>query len=222
MQKDRWEWAEAGTEYRRTLDTNPSLIEAHQGYAIYLSEMARYGEAVYEIERAIELDPLGLQTLITAIAVFYNADRFDDAMKAALRAEQLDPMASVPWTWKGMIYGATGRFEEAIEAYEKAFRLGDNTGVTQCYYAYSLARSGRSQRALEILRNLQASNTFVPVPAYAFIYLGLNQRESAMRILEKAFEMKDSMLQYLKVEAHFDLLKDEPRYQLLAASIGLP
>ena len=222
VQKDRWEWAEAGNEYRRTLDTNPSLIEAHQGYAIYLSEMARYGEAVYEIERAIELDPLGLQTLITAIAVFYNADRFDDAMKAALRAEQLDPMASVPWTWKGMIYGATGRFEEAIEAYEKAFRLGDNTGVTQCYYAYSLARSGRSQRALEILRNLQASNTFVPVPAYAFIYLGLNQKESAMRILEKAFEMKDSMLQYLKVEAHFDLLKDEPRYQLLAASIGLP
>ena len=104
----------------------------------------------------------------------------------------------------------------------RAMRMGDRTGVIQCYYAYSLARSGRTDRALQILQGLRKSNTFVPTPAYAFIYLGLNQRDMAMQTLEQAFANKDSMLQYLEVDAHFDMLKDDPRYRRLAAQIGLP
>jgi hypothetical protein len=63
---------------------------------------------------------------------------------------------------------------------------------------------------------------FVPAPAFAFIYLALNQKDLAMQTLEEAFANRDSMLQYLKVEAHFDMLRDDPRYQRLAAGIGLP
>jgi serine/threonine-protein kinase len=222
VEKDQWNWADAGDEYRRTLELSPSLIEAHQGYAIYLSEMGKADAAIAEAQRSFELDPLGLPTALNAIGVFYNLDRFDDALKAAQRAEELDPTGPVAWSWRGMIYGATGRFKEAIEAYEKAISMGDDTGVIQCYYAYSLARSGRQDKAAQILRDLPASGTFVPVPALAFIYLGLNQKDLAMQTLESAFANRDAMLQYLKVEAHFDMLRDDPRYQRLAERIGLP
>ena len=222
VKKDQWSWAEAGQEYRRALGLSPSLIEAHQGYAIYLSEMARTADALAEVQRSFELDPLGLQTALNAIGVFYNLDRFNEALKASERAEELDPTVPVAWSWRGMIYGATGRFQEAIDAYEKAIGMGDHTGVVQCYYAYSLARSGRRDRAAQILQELRSSGVFVPTPAFAFIYLGLNQRDLALQTLEEAFANRDSMLQYLKVEAHFDMLKDDPRYQRLAAAIGLP
>src|SRR5262249_45274549 len=179
LKKDQWEWATAGDEYRRALALSPSLIEAHHGYAIYSSEMARSTDALFEIQRAIDLDPLGMETLITAIGVYYNLDQFDEALRLSQRAGELDPTGPVPWSWRAMIYGATGRFAEAIDAYDRAIRMGDNTGVIQCYYAYSLARSGRPDRALQILRDLRKSNTFVPAPAYAFIYLGLNQKDLA-------------------------------------------
>jgi eukaryotic-like serine/threonine-protein kinase len=222
VKKDQWSWAEAGQEYRRALQLSPSLIEAHQGYAIYLSEMARTNDALAEVQRTFELDPLGLQTAVNAIGVFYNLDRFDEALRASERAEELDPTGPVAWTWRGMIYGATGRFQEAIGAYEKAIGLGDHTGVIQCYYAYSLARSGRPDRAAQILQELRNSGVFVPTPAFAFIYLALNQKDLAIQTLEGAFVNRDSMLQYLKVEAHFDMLRGDPRYQRLAAGIGLP
>jgi eukaryotic-like serine/threonine-protein kinase len=222
VKKDQWSWAEAGQEYHRALQLSPNLIEAHQGYAIYLSEMAKTTEALAEVQRTFELDPLGLQTAVNAIAVFYNLDRFDDALRASERAEELDPAGSVAWSWGGMIYGATGRFREAIDAYEKAIGMGDDTGVVQCYYAYSLARLGRRDRAAQILQELRSSGVFVPTPAFAFIYLALNQKDLAMQTLEEAFANRDSMLQYLKVEAHFDMLRDDPRYQRLAAGIGLP
>jgi len=222
LKKDQWSWAQAGQEYRRALQLSPSLIEAHQGYAIYLSEMARPSEALAEVQRSFELDPLGLQTALNAIGVYYNLDQFDEALKASQRAEELDPTAPVAWTWRGMIYGATGHFREAIDAYDKAIAMGDHTGVVQCFYAYSLARSGRPDRAAQILQQLRSSGTYVPVPAFAFIYIALNQRDLALQTLEEAFANRDSMLQYLKVEAHFDLLRDDPRYQKLAERIGLP
>ena len=121
-----------------------------------------------------------------------------------------------------MIYGATGRFDDAIQAYEKAISMGDDTGAVQCYYAYSLARSGRQDRARTIFAALRSSKTFVPAPALAFIFLGLNQKDQAMQTLEAAYVNRDSMLQYLKVEAHFDMLQDDLRYHQLAARIGLP
>ncbi len=52
-----WDWEGAEREYKRALELNPNLSEAHHGYALLLMAAGRGKEAVTEIRRAEELDP---------------------------------------------------------------------------------------------------------------------------------------------------------------------
>ena len=53
-----WDWAGAEDQYRRALDLSPSYATAHHWYALYLAGLGRTQEALKEIRRAQELDPL--------------------------------------------------------------------------------------------------------------------------------------------------------------------
>ncbi|MBI3680211.1 MAG: protein kinase [Acidobacteria bacterium] len=222
IKKDQWAWASAEREYRQALRLNPNLANAHVGFAIYLSVMGRDEEAIAEIQGARKLDPLGLPTAVHVAAVYYNARRYSQALDALKAAVDLDPAAPAPWTWIGIVSGGSGHFAKAVSAFETAIGWGDNTAATQCYYAYSLARTGRRDRAIEILHQLEHSDAFVPPSALAVIHLGLNEKERAIQTLQAAYAVKDSMLQYMKVESHLDSLHQDPRFQELAAKLGLP
>jgi adenylate cyclase len=54
------DWAGAEGEYRRSIALNPNYATAHHWYALYLSSLGRHDEALREIRRALELDPLSL------------------------------------------------------------------------------------------------------------------------------------------------------------------
>ena len=54
----QWDWSTAERHFRRALDLNPSLAEAHMFYSHYLYIMQRPREGAAEIQRALELDPL--------------------------------------------------------------------------------------------------------------------------------------------------------------------
>ena len=55
-----WDWSGSEREYKRALELNPNYSEAHHGYALLLMAAGRNKEAVAEIRRAEELDPLFL------------------------------------------------------------------------------------------------------------------------------------------------------------------
>ncbi|MBI3950523.1 MAG: tetratricopeptide repeat protein [Acidobacteria bacterium] len=55
-----WDWAGAEREYQRAIELNPSHWQAHFWYGFYLAAMGRFDEAVAEMKRAQELDPLSL------------------------------------------------------------------------------------------------------------------------------------------------------------------
>src|SRR5262249_2649035 len=53
-----WDWAGAEQEFLRALDLGPGLATAHHAYAHFLSEMGRENEALAQVKRAQELEPL--------------------------------------------------------------------------------------------------------------------------------------------------------------------
>ena len=55
-----WDWRGAEKEYQRAIQLNPNYATAHQWYAECLSMLGRHTEAIAEIKRAQELDPLSL------------------------------------------------------------------------------------------------------------------------------------------------------------------
>ena len=53
-----WNWAGADLEFQRAIDINPNYGQARAFYSHYLHFMKRSDEAMTQIERAMELDPV--------------------------------------------------------------------------------------------------------------------------------------------------------------------
>lgn len=221
VRKDQWNWEAAESGYRKALELNANLVEARQGYAILLGVRNRHPEAISQIRRALDLDPLGLPTMVHAAAVYSNARRFGDALEILNRALGMDPGSPSAWFWRGSVNSGSGHYDQAIKAYEKAFEFGDDSAATKCYYSFALARSGRLRDARDVVEAVEQSANFVPPSAMAIAYLGMNRRAEAIRALQRAYEVRDPLLQYLQVEAHFDELAQLPAFIQLARSIGL-
>jgi hypothetical protein len=56
---------------------------------------------------------------------------------------------------------------------------------------------------------------------FALVYAGLNDKENALKWLEKAVEEKSGSVRYLKMEPRLENLRKEPRYIALMKKIGL-
>lgn len=221
IERDNWNWSGAEGQYRRTNELNPNLAEGHEAYAIYLSVLGRHDDAIAEIKRAAELDPLRLHTQVTLGAVYYNARRYDEATGALRKALDLDANSPVAHAWLGIVNAARGSFGEALADYRRAIELGDTTTATRSYYGYALARNGQADEASEIARQLRSGSEFVSPVGLAVLYTGIGDKAAAIESLDKALRERDPQLQYLNVEPHFDSLRGEARFQAIVTQVGL-
>jgi len=56
----------------------------------------------------------------------------------------------------------------------------------------------------------------------AAIYAGLNNKDEAFRLLEKAYEQHSVGMQYLRIDPFWDGMRSDPRYADLLRRMGLP
>ena len=55
-----WDWAGAQSEFTRALELSPGHAPSRQWHAMFLASRARFDDALGEMQRALELDPLSL------------------------------------------------------------------------------------------------------------------------------------------------------------------
>jgi serine/threonine-protein kinase len=69
---------------------------------------------------------------------------------------------------------------------------------------------------MEVLQELTecGQKQYVPGTVYAFIYIGLDQKETALNYLEESA----ASLNWLRIDPVFDPLRNEPRFQKLVAT----
>ena len=222
IKRDAWQWQEAENEFKRAIELNSNLLRAHSGYAIYLSLMKRHDEAVAEIQIARELDPLSPTVNANVSWTLYLARRYDEAIEAIkkeLEIEQDNPDAHYIL---GYIYMAKNMNAEAIAEFQETVKLGLDIPGPQIYQGVVYARTGENDRAREILKQLQNSKEYVSPAELAILYAALDEREQAFAALEKAYATHDLQLQTLGVDAAFDSLRSDSRFQDLLRRIGLP
>jgi serine/threonine protein kinase/Tfp pilus assembly protein PilF len=222
IKRDAWQWQESEREFRRAIELNPNLSRAHSGYATYLSLVKRHDEAVAEIKLARELDPLSPIVNASVSWTFYLARRYDEALEAIQRGLELDRENPDAHYILGYIYMAKGMLPEAIAEYQETIKYGLDIPGPKIYQGVAFARLGETVRARKILRQLEESREYVSPAELAILYAALDEREQAFASLEKAFAAHDLQLQSLAVDAAFDNLRSEKRFQDLLGRIGLP
>jgi tetratricopeptide (TPR) repeat protein len=222
IKRDNWQWADAEREYRRAIALSASFGAARQALAIGLTLTGDADQAIAEIARARELDPVGVPGAVDSTAVFYNLRRYDRALATLKDAFAFDSGASALLRWNGIVLGGAGDFTGAVAAFEQAIARGDTQASTRCYYAHALARVGRRDQALRELRELQRDGTAIAPTSLAIAYVGLGDRERAIAELQAGFAARDPLLQYIVVESYLDAVMDDPRVKRIVEGMGLP
>jgi adenylate cyclase len=76
--RESWDWAGAEREYRRAIALNPNLAIARRNYGSFLSSMGQHDQAIAEVTRARELDPLSLFATTIIGYRLLHARRYDE------------------------------------------------------------------------------------------------------------------------------------------------
>jgi DNA-binding winged helix-turn-helix (wHTH) protein/tetratricopeptide (TPR) repeat protein len=218
-----WDLKGAELEYNRAIALNPNYVTAHHWYSYYLTVMGRHEEAIVEIIKAQELDPLSL-VINTAIGtVYYYSRDYERAVSHLLDTLEMDPNFVTIYDQLGRAYIQMGRYQDAIDAFQKAVTIskGNTTMLADLGCAYALA--GKPDEAREVLENLRQLSDREYVSQYdvALVYTALGEKDSAFDWLNKAYEERYFELVVLKVEPQLDSLRSDPRFKRLMESVGL-
>jgi eukaryotic-like serine/threonine-protein kinase len=219
-----WQWQEAHTEFKRSLELNPTYPTANHYYAEYLMTMGRHVEAIARIKNSQELDPLSLIINVAIGWTSYMGRQYDEAIEQLLRTAELDPNYPMTYWILGLLYRATGRYESAITAGEKGASLSGGSPLMRAALAHTYGKSGRAKEALQLLDDLTelAKHKYVAPHFFAGIHLGLGENDRAIECLEKSWEERCHWLIYLHLDPCMDDLRSDPRFQDLLNRVGLP
>ncbi len=219
-----YDWNAAETEYRRALELNPSSARTHYSYGIgFLSPLGRHAEAISEMQRAQELDPLSLIINANLGTTFVLARRYDDAIQQCLRTLEMDPHFVPARGALALAYQGKGLFQENLAEVQKA--VADSYAPqTVAALARAYALLGNTTEALKIMADLNqlAMRTYVSPYDVATVDAALGEKDRALAELERAYGEHSERLIWLRVDWRFDGLHSDPRFQDLLRRMNFP
>jgi len=217
-----FDWTGAEREFRRGIELNPNLAEAHDGLALYFTANKRHAEAIAEIERAKRLDPLSPIILADASWVHYGARRYDRALELAREWVEMNPNS--PWghTYLGLALEKTGKVDEAIRELEGAAKMDRSVTILE-FLGGAYAQAGRTADAKRIVAELtgRAEKRYVCPYEIATIYTGLGQKDAAFDWLQKGVAERADCMPWTMADSKIDPLRADPRYKDILRGVGL-
>ena len=219
-----WDWPGAEQEFKRAIELNPDYPTAHQWYAEFLSEMGRHREALAESQRAQKLDPNSPIISAGIGKILFESGQNDAAVGPLKKTINLAPNFAHAHSYLGKVYLRKQMFPEAVVEFEKAAGLSERIADYLGGLGHVYARAGRAADARKVLDELKerAKTRYISWRDVAVICAGLGDKDQAFASLDKAYELRDSGIVFIKVDPLFDPLRDDPRIQDLLRRIGLP
>jgi eukaryotic-like serine/threonine-protein kinase len=227
-----WDWAGAEQEAKRAKELNPSYDKAielntnyggaNHYYCQYLDVMGRADEAIQEMTRALQFDPLAFVLYGEMGYSHYIARHYDRAIEASRKALDRDPTIYLAHQALGDAFQQQGRYDEAIEELRQAKEISNNDPWMEADLGNAYGAAGKRQEALDILRDLQDRRRREYISPYftALIYVGLGEKERALEWLQKAYEDRSALMTWLRVEPKLDSLRSDRRFNELERHVG--
>ncbi len=217
-----WNWLEAEAEFKQAIKLKPTYATAHQWYSEFLLRCGRFDEAISEIKRAQELDPLSPIINAEIGGYSYFARRYDEAIQKLRAYLQTEPGLGYAHSWLGMAYSKKQMFSDAIAEFENAISISGESPSFKANLGYVLGLSGQKHKARAIAEELEARRKkYFSAYSMALVYIGLDEPDLAVQRLEDAFNAHDPALNLIKIDPALDSLRSDPRFKNLQQRIGL-
>lgn len=219
-----WDWESAERGFRIAVELNPNYPTAHLGYALLLTALGRFSEALVEINRALRVDPTSLINNVTKGVILYEAREYDRSREQFENTIEINRFYDPIYYGLALAFEQKGMFREAIRAARIAVRLSDHHPMKIMARVHVHAMSSdwsETEKALADLKALLDAEQFVSQFHAALVYAALGNKDQSLACLWQAREDRDQWLFLAGVEPRLDSLRSDMRFAELLLSIGL-
>jgi tetratricopeptide (TPR) repeat protein len=217
------DWPAAEDHFLKAIRMRPDYPEGHMWYGNLLICTRRLNEAVREMRKGKELEPLEPAPATHVGWALYFARRFDESIEELRQVIESDPEFSLPYMWQTMNFLAKEKWDEAIAAGHKFVEFSTGSVISRSLLGLACGCAGMKDEALKVLERLDelSKDHYVGPIFRALVWTGLGEKNKALEDLERAYLEKDSSMAFLGVWPVFDSLRSEPRFQALLGKMNL-
>lgn len=215
-----WDFSGGEREFRRAISLNPNDAEAHRLYGDFLTAMGRFDEAIAEKRRAEQLDPLSLIATWDVARAFFYAGRADEALEQLRKTLELDRNFPYAFAMQAQIVFRQGNRKQAFELMDRAIRLAGRTQLLVTVEGYMNGMVGNRKAALAAIEELKKSGSYTLPLFLARINTAIGDREQAFHYLNEVYNDRSESIVWLKVDASFEPLRSDPRFETLLRKVG--
>ena len=220
-----WDWQTADREFLYALKLCPNDRGVHYYYALYTAANGRSAEALAEMAKIRELDPIRSEPFASQAFINYHLRNYKALIEIDRAFVARDSNNWLAHYWLGVGYEGSGQTREAIPEYRKAVELSQGDSDTTAALGHACATSAGKAEALKILHEWQRQSQTSYVSPYmiATVYAGLGDKDKAFEFLERAYQERSPDLPYfLRADLRMDSLRSDPRFQDLMHRMNFP
>ena len=217
-----WSHERAVSDYRRALQLNPNLAEAHHQLANVYNHIGLLDKAGVEIKKAIEVDPLNAGIRFRAGINLLYQGRYEESIAVLRDSQKFSPAI---WAFQtSFALQHLGRRQEAqqrINTFLKASPL-DPDGSLTSMQALLAADAGDAQLAERKIREAVAKGKSYQhfhhiAYAVASAYALLERREQALQFLRTAADDGFPCYPLFERDSNLNRLRNDPRFMSFLA-----
>ncbi len=216
-----WDWDGAGAAWKRAFELNPN--QGDSVYAHYLWVMKRPAEALAEMERALQIDPLNEIFHLHNAWMLQSAGRDDEVIQEVRKLLRTSPQNPMLHQMLSISLFRKAMYEESLAEMKSSYSLiGDHEVVDAMTQGQAVSGyQGAMKHAADLLA-ARAHKTYVNSIDVAVLYSIAGEIDQAFEWLEKCLEERNPQLPYLGAYVEFDPLRSNPRFQALLRKMNLP
>lgn len=219
-----FDWEATEKHLKKSIALNPNYALARIWYCYHLAMKGNFEEAIKQINRAIEIDPLTPYVQQTLNWTLFHAGRIDEAIEATRRLLEREPNYALSHFFLGSVLWHVERYDEAIKIALRGIEILGRLPYSLCWLASAYAAAGEKEKAYELIEEIEEMSASRYVSPYltAMIYSNLDDLERAFEYLEKALKVRDGRLAWLAIDPQFTALRDDTRYQEILRKTNNP
>jgi len=219
-----WDLRGAEREVRRALELDPDSADGWAFLDLVLLSLGRFEEAITAGKRAAELAPLYGYACFALGVTYYHAQQCDKAIAQLRKTIEIDPGSPLYRCFLAQAYAAAGQRKNAVEECDVALALNRTENVLLLNTATAYAMLHEEEEARRLLDSVEQNWKPDGVSAFllAAVHACLDEKDSALEWLEKAFQERSAFIAYLKIHWPLHCLHGDTRFDKLVKRIGIP
>ena len=206
-------------ENRKARELNPNSTDVHRLEATRLLFLGKPDEAIVEVRRALDIEPLSIAGNITyAYGMFYSG-RIDESEAHTKKTIELSPEFWMSYYYLFSVYRYQRMYPEAVEAIAKSKEYWGEPEVAK------LIRETFAKRGWQgLLRAICAQPQQFKFWQYdlAGFYAELGDKENAFARLNQSLEDREQYIGFIKLDPFMNPLREDPRFPEIVKKLGLP